>query len=111
MEPAQVDEVVEVRRAAVCPVFDVVSMQEPALRAAGEAAAVVARLQRRRSAGGTVLVRRPTDSGRAVALQDADDAGVPGQSPGRLRVQRRTVLAGRRRLGADGVGVDVDDTW
>ena len=107
---AELDEVVEARRAAVRPVLDVVRVDGACVGAAREAAAAVADWSARRSAGGMLRVLRPTLSG----LPARSSSGTIAAS----HASRRAVSAAigvpsassrLARAVAQGGGVDVDD--
>ena len=89
---AQLHEVVKRGRATTSPVMDVVRMQETAVHAPGETAAIVAAAQRtpkRRRDG----ARTAADGYRlAVPLDDSDHARVAPEPPDGLGRQRRPAL-------------------
>ena len=61
--PAEQDEVRGFRLTALPPVLHMMGIDEARVRAPRKAAAAIARLNARRSAGGMLRVRRPTLSG------------------------------------------------
>jgi hypothetical protein len=92
MEPAEPEQVVELRFTAVGPVLDVMGVRVVALRAAGKHARLVARVksapQRRRD-----RARLPAERDRlAVALDHPDDARVARQPACGCNGQRHPVV-------------------
>ncbi len=112
MEAAQRDEVGQLRRTTLGPMLDVVAVDVALVGAAREHTATIARAQsatqRRRDAAGLAChVERLA----LRILEDAHDAAVTGEAPGRLHGQCRTVLqlATAGLTGVQRLEVDVHD--
>ena len=110
--PAEEDEVVEARLAAVRPVLAVVGLQMAAALAAGETAGVVvAGLEQPAQRRGDRAAAAADADGEAVALDLRHDVGVAAEPAGGLGRDQRAVLelGAATAIGAERGGVDVDD--
>ena len=112
MVAAEMDEVVQGGVAAVCPMGDVVGVEEAAPVAAREAASAVPAAHRaaqgRRDRAGLA----PDRERLAVTFDETDDRGVARDPPRGLRGQRRAIFELRTAFGSlfgKRVGIDVHD--
>src|SRR5215210_4206022 len=107
---AELDEVVQARRATVRPVLDVVRVDGAVIRAAGEAAAAVAAAQRAAQRRRDAASLAPDAQRAAGALQERHDRRVACEPAGGLCRDRRAVCELRLAFAvAQASRVDVDD--
>lgn len=110
VEAAEGDEVVQARLAALCPVPEMVAVQEPRAVAAGEAAALVSPGERPPK-GGWDGARLSAHGERQTVSLEGNNGRITGEPPGRLRRERDALvqLAASLRIRGERLLLDQQD--